>query len=102
MPIVINIPVRNTGAMDYPPLTPSQQQQLSKVETTTDGTCRYAPCRVTLASGDVLDRVYIVEVGPYSRKWGIDPTLDKGKRSVAIEDVVTIESRPTQIGRAHV
>jgi hypothetical protein len=86
--------------MDYPPLTPSQHRQLSEVETTTDGTCRYAPCQVVLASGDVVDRVYIVEVGPYSRKWGIDPTQDKGKRSIPIQHVVRIETSPTRLPAA--
>jgi hypothetical protein len=83
--------------MDYPRVTPSQQMQLSKVETTSDGICQYAPCRVTLASGAVIDRVYIVDSYGYSRTWGIDPSLDKGKRSVAIQDVVTIESSPTRL-----
>ena len=97
MPVVSHVPTRKTGAMDYPPLTPSQQRQLAKVETTTDDICQYAPCRVTLASGVVVDRVYVVDVGPYSRKWGIDPTLDKGKRSIAVEHVVRIESSPSRL-----
>jgi hypothetical protein len=90
-------PIRKTGPVDYPHLTSSQQRQLAKVETTTDGICQYAPCRVILASDDVIDRVYIVESYGYSRVWGIDPSLDKGKRSVAIEDVVTIQSSPRRL-----
>ena len=67
------------------------------VETTTDRICQYAPCQVTFASGEVVDRVYIVDSYGYSRGWGIDPALDKGKRSLAIEQVVTIESSPTRL-----
>jgi len=31
------------------------------IEETSDGYCSYAPCRVTLRSGEVVDRVYIVD-----------------------------------------
>ena len=86
-----------TDFVDYPNLTRAQAQQLARVETTTDGVVRYAPCQVGLASGEVLDRVYVVEATSFLRAWGVDPSEDNAKRSVAIRDVVSIESSPSRL-----
>ena len=83
--------------MDYPRLTTEQAEQLAMVETTTDGLGVYAPCQVTLISGEVVDHVYVVEVSNYMRAWGVDPKDDPAKRAIAIEQVVLIQSSPTRL-----
>ena len=86
-----------TGAVDYPQLTSEQAEQLAGVETSTDGLAVYAPCQVTLTSGEVVDHVYVMEAGNYMRSWGVDPRDDPAKRAVAIERVTFIQSSPTRL-----
>lgn len=66
-------------------------EQLARVPKSTDGGCEYAPCRVTLTSGEVLDRVYIVERSSFHRLWG------EMKASVAVEDIARIEDSPVRL-----
>jgi hypothetical protein len=81
----------------YPALTPSQALQLARVDRSNNGGIEYAPCQVSLTSGDVIDRVYVVEASVYMSHWGVDPRDDPGKQALAIEDVVGIESSPTRL-----
>jgi hypothetical protein len=83
--------------MAYPPLSSSQAAELSEIATTTDGICTYYPCRVALASGEIIDRVYVVEEQSYLRAWGVEPSEDPAKRSVPIEQVVKIDSSPSRL-----
>jgi hypothetical protein len=78
-------------------LTVAQTAQLARIPTSTDGYCRYAPCEVTLVTGEVRDCVYVVEQESYMRMWGVAPTDDPGKRSVLIEDVVEIRESPSRL-----
>jgi len=63
----------------------------------TDGICEYRPCQVTLISGDIVDRVVIVEADSYLTAWGVWPADDAGKRSVAIQDVTQIADSPVRL-----
>jgi hypothetical protein len=65
--------------------------QLSRVPKSSDGYCEYAPCRVTLWSGDVLDRVYIVELAAFRRLWG------ETEATVLVDDIERIEDSPVRL-----
>jgi hypothetical protein len=90
---------RETGnaGVSYPRLSPSQAAQLLAVPAATDGMCEYRPCRVTTRHGEVHDRVYVVEAHSYLRVWGVDPSADPGKRSVAVDQVIKIEESPYRL-----
>jgi hypothetical protein len=81
----------------YPTLTESQAADLALVERSIDGSMRYAPCQVTLKSGEVVDRVYVVDAPTYMAYWGIDPNGDRAKRAISIEDVARIVSSPVRL-----
>lgn len=72
-------------------LTSHLADQLSGVPKSTDGYCEYAPCRVTLKSGDVLDRVYIVERAAFRRTWG------ETEATVLVDDIERIEDSPVRL-----
>jgi hypothetical protein len=71
----------------YPPLSPDLARQLSAVPVSGG---IYYPCSVVLNDGTVKDRVYVVEAGPWFRDWGVWPEDDRGKRSVDIRTVTSI------------
>ena len=66
-------------------------EQLSSVPKSSDGYCEYAPCRVTLKSGEVLDHVYLVERDAFSRVWGAVAT------TVALIDIERIDDSPVRL-----
>ena len=51
-------------------LPPHVAEQLGRVPKSSDGYCQYAPCQVTLKSGELLERVYLVEGVSFQRVWG--------------------------------
>lgn len=57
----------------------------------------FYPCRVALASGTVLETVYIVPENPYLKYWGIYPEDDPAKKWIRIEDVIRVEDSPTRL-----
>ncbi len=83
--------------MDYPRLSMDLDAQLKQVQRSFDGTCEYAPCQVTLRSGDIVDRVYVVEAESYRRAWGIKPQEDPGKDSVSLEEVIALRESPSRL-----
>ncbi|WP_062318038.1 hypothetical protein [Demequina maris] len=72
-------------------LTAAQAAQLAQVPKSSSGYMEYSPCRVTLRSGEVLDRVYVVDESQFSRSWGTAASR------VSIEDVVRIEDSPVRL-----
>ena len=66
-------------------------EQLKRVPKSSDGYCVYAPCRVTLKRGEVLDRVYIVEAADFRRMWG--HTRD----TVDVAEIEQIEDSPFRL-----
>jgi hypothetical protein len=66
-------------------------EQLRRVPKSWDGYCAYAPCRVTLNSGEVLDRVYIVEASDFRRMWG------HTQATVDVADIEQIEDSPFRL-----
>ncbi|CAN7281140.1 hypothetical protein [Knoellia sp. LjRoot47] len=66
-------------------------EQLSRVPKSSDGHCEYAPCRVTLGSGDVIDRVYLVEAVSFERVWGSSRT------TLDLSDIERIEDSPLRL-----
>lgn len=72
-------------------LPPHLADQLSRVPKSSDGYCEYAPCRVTLRSGDVLDRVYIVERAAFRRVWG------ETDATVRVDNIEQIEDSPFRL-----
>lgn len=77
-------------------LTAEQATQLSRVPTSTDGFTTYAPCEVRLASGEVRDRVYLVEAHDYFAGRGDWPD-DGPAEVVRIQDIIGITSSPTRL-----
>jgi hypothetical protein len=70
----------------YPRLSPELAEQLARVPKSSDGYVEYAPCRVTLRSGEVIDRVFVVEQAAFRRVWRASLPNE-----VPIADVVSIE-----------
>lgn len=83
--------------MGYPALNSSQAAELARVARSNDGPLLYAPCQVTIVSGEVLDRVYVVDAPTYMTYWGVDPKDDPAKLSVRIENVTRIASSPLRL-----
>lgn len=75
---------------DVPPLTANQRAQLDLVMSPPHGAFDQRACQVTLASGVVLDRVYIASVGDFIENWG----WDAGREYVSIADVTRIAPSP--------
>lgn len=65
--------------------------ELAQVPKSTDGQLEYAPCRVTLHSGEVRDRVYVVEETQFRRRWG------RTSATISIDDVSKIEESPFRL-----
>ncbi len=86
--------------MASPAIRSDLHEQLSRIEPSTDGVMEYRPCRVVLGSGDVFDRVYVVEEDSYMTAWGIRPEDDSGKASLDLADVDRIEESPLRLPSA--
>lgn len=72
-------------------LPPHLEADLSRVPKSSDGYCEYAPCRVTLKSGEVLDRVYLVQRAAFRRMWG------ETKATVNVGDIERLEDSPVRL-----
>ncbi len=83
-----------TMSRRYPPLSPDLARQLSAVPVSGG---IYHPCSVVLNDGTVKDRVYVVEAAPWFREWGVWPEDDRGKRSVDIRMVASINDSPSRL-----
>jgi tRNA nucleotidyltransferase (CCA-adding enzyme) len=77
----------------HPQLPPRLKSQLDAVEPSHHGSVAYAPCRVTLRSGEVLDRVILAESTSAQALWGADPA--EGAPSVT--EIAAIESSPSRL-----
>jgi hypothetical protein len=85
------------GDRDYPQLSPVLQAQLHAIEPTHDGMIEYFPCMVQLANGEQHDCIYVVDAKSYIRVWGAWPDEDRGKRALAVQDVVEIHPSPSRL-----
>src|SRR5271170_3652048 len=65
--------------------------QLEAIPTSGDYLVAFRPCDVILKDGRRVDRVYVMPEEPYIMIWGVWPEDDKGKKSIRIEDVSTVE-----------
>lgn len=74
-------------------LTADLAAQLERVETSHDRSFRYAPCSVTLRSGEVLPRVYVAEEAAYLGFWGDDPS----RPMVDLAEVEIITESPERL-----
>jgi hypothetical protein len=92
-----DIIAKHAGVMHYEKLPPHLQAALFAIEPSICGDLQYRPCTVTLKNGDVSDIVYVVPADPYIRQWGVWPENDRGKKSVRIEDVASIEESPIRL-----
>ena len=81
----------------YGVLSKELTAQLFRVEPSHDQYLDYFPCQVTLRSGEIVDRVYLVKHQPYIRAWGVTPEEDSAKKSVLVEDVVSIAESPSRL-----
>lgn len=68
-------------------LPPDLAEQLRRVPTSTNGRLEYAPCRVTLKSGEIVERVYIVERATFLQMWGDT----EGQATVPVTEVDRID-----------
>ena len=57
----------------------------------------YYPCKVVLKSGSYLDYVYLTEASKWYESWGVWPKEDKGKFSIRLEDIRSVESSPSRL-----
>lgn len=70
---------------------------LNRIAPSGEDKLRYYPCRVTLKSGESIDRVYVAPEEPYFYYWGVYPEDDPAKRWIRIEDVVEVQDSPTRL-----
>ena len=77
----------------YLPLPAELKKQLDVVERSLDGSLSYAPCRVTLRSGEVLERVILAESTSVQSHWGSDLALG----SPGVAEIAAIESSPWRL-----
>jgi tRNA nucleotidyltransferase (CCA-adding enzyme) len=89
----VHTPDRPRDLATYPSLPQALAKQLSSVECSANGDLRYAPCRVTLHDGAVLERVIIAESVRVQQRWGRDVT----ESSPTISEVARIESSPWRL-----
>jgi hypothetical protein len=75
----------------YSAVSDELRAQLERIPTSGDGSLAYRPCDVILKDGQRVNRVYVIPEEPYILTWGVWPEDDKGKKSIRIEDVSTIE-----------
>lgn len=80
-----------------PVISPDLLAQLRRVEPSTDGMMEYRPCLARLKDGRELDRVYVVEEDAYWSAWGVYPEDDRGKSSVNLGAVESIEESPSRL-----
>lgn len=83
--------------MRYPKITDNLYKQLITIEPSIDGNFRYYPCRVILANGESVDKVYVEEENSYIDIWGIYPDEDPGKNFISIEQVKQIMETPYRL-----
>jgi hypothetical protein len=81
------------SAKDFPILSADLRAQLELVPLAHDRDFALAPCQVTLASGGVVDRVYVVEADGYFGLWG----WDERRPYISLDDVVAIRESPTRL-----
>ena len=81
----------------YPLLPDHIREALASITPTRGGSLSYYPCRVSLKDGSTLNTVYIEPEKPYLRCWGVYQENDRGKWSVRIEDVLSVEDSPTRL-----
>lgn len=81
----------------YPRLTPDHRAQLERIDSSHDGHLEYKPCRATLRSGVVHDRVFVVAAQPYFSIWGVWPEEDSGKTSIPLNEVVAFTGSPFRL-----
>lgn len=85
------------GERAYPELSALLRAQLNRIAPSIDGALRYFPCSVRLHTGQIVDRVYVVEAQSYISVWGVWPDQDAQKHEVKLEDVVEILESPTRL-----
>lgn len=81
----------------YAKLTESQENQLLQISPSFIDGIEHYPCAVTLASGEFLDFVYIVESKGFLYCWSVLPEEDPGKKSIYLNDVKEIHPSPNRI-----
>jgi hypothetical protein len=81
----------------YGKLPGALDDQLRRIPPSRDGELQYYPCQVILRDGRSSDRVYVVEYGPYIRKWGVTPGQDPGKAEVRVEELTGITESPSRL-----
>lgn len=82
--------------MTASPLPERLAEQLALVPATVDHGLHYAPCSVTLHTGEILPRVYIVAEDPFLRYWGLDPA----RPTVDVDSIAAIEESPHRLPAA--
>src|SRR5262249_13038632 len=58
---------------------------------------KYRPCSVTLRDGRRFENVYVMAAQDYISTWGVWPEDDSGKRSVPIEQVLSLDESPNRL-----
>jgi hypothetical protein len=76
-----------------PELPSALADQLARVETSHDNSFEFAPCQVTLATGQVVDHVYLAEATSYYKHWG----ADSSRQYLSVADVAHIAESPSRL-----
>jgi hypothetical protein len=78
----------------YPRLNAELRRQLARVASA-DGVA--FPCSVKLKNGTLMERVYLAAAADWIVQWGVWPEDDPGKRSIDIQDVVSINDSRSRL-----
>jgi hypothetical protein len=81
----------------FPEIRPQLRHQLKKIEPSHNLNLEYFPGMVTLANGQKIDCVYIVDEKQYLKYWGPLPDAEIEKDVISIKDVVKIEESPYRL-----
>ena len=84
-------------SLSYPEIPGYLSEQIARIRPSTDSGIKYRPCKVTLADGAILERVYLVEAGSYIRHWGVWPSEDRGKTEVLLTEIALVEESPHRL-----
>jgi len=82
-----------TGILRVPVIAPTLYEEAMRIEPSIDGHFEYRPCKVESITGEMVDRVYVVEAISYMLHWGFDP----GRRQLSILSVAHVQESPSRL-----
>ncbi len=84
-------------ASRFPQLDTNLLAALSEIEPSRLYDQLLYPCQVVLRDNRRVDRVYVAEAKAYIKHWGVWPEDDRGKRSIPVNDVISLSESPSRL-----